>query len=103
MPQIHSLGLVLVHENGFMCISFRPFYLEDVLGIKTNLLESFVELLKVETSLIDATLNCRDCFAKEIAKLSGLELMDADDFVGLGAVRCVCRSLRNVPASFGLH
>jgi len=103
MPQIHSLGLVLVHENGFMCISFRPFYLEDVLGIKTNLLESFVELLKVETSLIDATLNCRDCFAKEIAKLSGLELMDADDFVGLGAVRCVCRSLRNPPVSCGCH
>jgi hypothetical protein len=58
-----------------------------VFEITEQHIDQLVEMIKVETSLIDATLICRPHFAQEVVKYDGLRNVEATNFVGLGAVQ----------------
>lgn len=53
------------------------------------MLETVLEMISVETNLIDATLSCKNEFKEAISKYPGLTFVEVDNFVGLGAVRYV--------------
>jgi len=86
----NPLALTLVNENGINYMSFQPLLNQQQTNtISPEMIDKLVDMIRVDTSLIDATLNCQQFFAESIQQYDGLKSVEASNFVGLGAVQYV--------------
>lgn len=58
-----------------------------MLNIEDEDVNRFIEIIKMETSLIDSTIECRSAFLESVSRHKDLTVVQVENFVGLGAVR----------------
>jgi len=72
-------------------IAFHPLLSNNckVLEITEETISKFLEIIQLETTLIESTIQCRESFNEIVSKSEGLSVVHVDNFIGLGAVRYV--------------
>eukprot|EP01114_Cavostelium_apophysatum_P023642 TRINITY_DN8973_c0_g1_i1.p1 TRINITY_DN8973_c0_g1~~TRINITY_DN8973_c0_g1_i1.p1 ORF type:complete len:770 (-),score=192.75 TRINITY_DN8973_c0_g1_i1:43-2319(-) len=90
-PTAATLGLQLISavESNLCYILFQPLFSIEVLSINDGTISEFMNILKMETTLIDSTLQCQEAFRMSVERFNDLSVVQVDNFVGLGAVRYV--------------